>query len=371
MKVLHVISGGETGGSKNHVISLLSQFPKEDVILVCMQKGELYEDALKNNIDVRLLEQKSRYDVQAAKKLTQIIKEENADIVHSHGPRANLFAALIKRSFKRPLVTTMHSDPTLDFMKGGIKGKVFTKLNLWTYKRMDHFFAVSERFKSHLIQLGVHSIDITTIYNGIDFTPATKQRTLTRADLGLTEDELVISMVARLHPVKGHNYVFDALKQLNDPKVKVLLVGDGPYKQDLINQVNKLGLDDAVHFLGFRNDINELYQISDLGMLASLSESFPLALLEAAKEHTSVITTEVGGVDQLVPNPGYGWIVRPKNSNELAGAIEEAAEMKKTTPDELKAKGDRLYNHASEAFSLTQLAASYRDTYEQLMSNHR
>lgn len=371
MKVIHVISGGETGGSKNHVISLLSQFPKEEMTLICMQKGELYDDAIKQNLDVRLLEQKSRYDLQAAKKLTKIIEEEEADIVHSHGPRANLFTSLIKRSFNRPLVTTMHSDPTLDFMKGGVKGKLFTKLNLWTYKRMDHFFAVSERFKSHLIQLGVHAINITTIYNGIDFTPSTKTRTLTRADFGLTEEELVIAMVARLHPVKGHQYVFEALKQLDDPKIKVLLVGDGPYKQELIDQANKLGIDSSVHFLGFRSDINEIYQISDLGMLASLSESFPLALLEAAKEHRTLISTEVGGVDQLVPNSEYGWIVRPKNSSELAEAIKEAADMKKTTPFTLKEKGDRLYHHASETFSLTQLAASYRDTYEQLMKNNR
>ncbi|MCA0970984.1 glycosyltransferase family 4 protein [Halobacillus litoralis] len=371
MKVIHVISGGETGGSKNHVITLLSQFPKEEMVLICMQKGELYEEAAKQNLDVRLLEQKSRYDIQASKKLTQIIKEEKADIVHSHGPRANLFTSLIKRSFKRPLVTTMHSDPTLDFMKGGIKGKLFTKLNLWTYKRMDHFFAVSERFKSHLVQLGVHSIDITTIYNGIDFTPSSKTKTLTRADLGLTEDELVISMVARLHPVKGHQYVFDALKQIDHPNVKVLLVGDGPYKQELMDQVNKLDLDSSVHFLGFRSDINEIYQISDLGLLASLSESFPLALLEAAKEHRSIISTEVGGVDQLVPNPMYGWIVRPKDSNELAEAFTEAVEMKRQSPQELKEKGERLYKHASEKFSLTQLAASYRETYEQLMKNNR
>ncbi|SDJ27691.1 glycosyltransferase family 4 protein [Salimicrobium halophilum] len=360
MKIAQVISGAETGGSKNHVLSLLEQFPREEMLLICMQKGDLYYAASRRDIDVRLLEQKSRYDMTAAKRLVELLKEEEVNIVHSHGPRANLFAATAKKKFNKPLVTTMHSDPTLDFMGGGVKGKVFTKLNLWAYKRMDHFFAVSERFKQQLIDLNIHAIDITTIYNGIDFEPTGKTRTLTRSDLGLTEHDLVLAMVARLHPVKGHQYAFEALK--NHPDIHLLVVGSGPYESEIREQAKGMP---NVHFLGRRSDVDEIYQISDVGLLTSVSESFPLALLEAAKEKRPVITSDVGGVRELVPNEEYGWVVPIKDPDSLEEVLQEAVTCKNTGA--LRQKGYNLYKRASEHFSSENMAKSYKNVYSRLL----
>ena len=254
----------------------------------------------------------------------------------------------------------MHSDPTLDFMGGGMKGRIFTKLNLWAYKRMDHFFAVSERFKQQLIDLNIHAIDITTIYNGIDFEPTGKTRTLTRSDLGLTEHDLVLAMVARLHPVKGHQYAFEALK--NNPDIHLLVVGSGPYESEIREQAEGMP---NVHFLGQRSDVDEIYQISDIGLLTSVSESFPLALLEAAKEKRPVITTDVGGVRELVPNEDYGWVVPIKDSDSLAEVFQQALACKEA--ETLKQKGYNLYNRASTNFSAENVAKSYKDVYKKLL----
>ncbi|SIS41434.1 glycosyltransferase family 4 protein [Salimicrobium flavidum] len=360
MKIAQVISGAESGGSKNHVLSLLEQFPSEEMILICMQKGDLYDAAKRRGVDVRLLEQKNRYDIKAGSRLVDLIRKENVDIVHSHGPRANLFAATVKNKFNKPLVTTMHSDPTLDFMGGGVKGKIFTKLNLWAYKKMDHFFAVSERFKQQLIDIGIHSIDITTIYNGIDFEPTGKTRTLTRSDLGLTEHDLVLAMVARLHPVKGHAYAFEALK--SHPDIHLLVVGSGPYESEIREKAKGMK---NIHFLGQRSDVDEIYQISDAGLLTSVSESFPLALLEAAKEKRPVITTDVGGVRELVPEDSYGWVVPSEDSGALVKAFQEALDCK--NQGLLKQKGYNIYTHASESFSAENVAKSYKNVYEKLL----
>ncbi|QSS99804.1 glycosyltransferase [Pontibacillus sp. ALD_SL1] len=361
MRVVHLISGGETGGSKNHLLTLLSQFNKEDVSLLVMQKGALYEEALEKGIDVHPLDQSSRYDVRVISKLKRFLKNGGYDLLHTHGPRANLYGALIKRSTNIPWITTIHSDPKLDFLKGGIKGKVFTKINLWAISRIDHFFAVSERFKEDLISLGISGEKITTVYNGIDFSKGSYAKgNLTRKELNLNESDFVASMVARLHPIKGHEEVFQAVKSLQDSSFQLLLVGGGPEEESLKSRVKELGIENQVHFLGFRSDVPDIYQISDVGLLASYSESFPLALLEAGREDTPVIATDVGGVQHMVSD--YGWVVPIKDSEALKSAFTRAINKKET--GELAPMGRQFHEYASSNFSLEQLAEATEKMYK-------
>jgi len=367
LKVLHVISGGETGGSRKHVVTLLAKFPKETASLVVFQEGPLAKEAREQNIDVHLLSQTSRYDLSVLKKLVELIESGRYDLLHTHGPRANLYAALIKNKINIPWITTIHSDPSLDFMKSGLKGFLFTKLNLWALKKIDYFFAVSERFKENLITLGISGNKVKTVYNGIDFSNDANSYALRRADLGLSDEDFVITMVARLHPIKGHMLVLDALKSLNRPGIKLLIVGDGSLEKELKDRTSHLGLEEQVKFLGFRQDVDAIYSLSDVALMASYSESFPLALLEAANQRIPVITTDVGGVGQLIADERLGWIVPIGDSSSIAEAIDKAYARKRQ--NELSIMGQALYKHASTHFSLNNLyeetIATYRYVIEQ------
>ncbi|MBA9027824.1 glycosyltransferase [Peribacillus huizhouensis] len=365
MKVLHVISGGETGGSRKHVNTLLKKFPTEQVCLLVFQEGILAEEARQAGIRVELMKQSSRYDLSVLKKLTGFINEEEFDIVHSHGPRANLFLSLIKKNMKAAWVTTIHSDPKLDFMKGGVKGFLFTKLNLSTLKKIDYFFAVSDRFKANLMALGISGDKIQSIYNGIDFIEPLKRDTEMRHSFNLKNDDLVLTMVARLHPIKGHDLVLHALNKLNNLKIHLLLVGDGPIKTEIERMVHDLGLDKQVHFLGFRKDVDEIYSISDVALLASHSESFPLALLEAANQKTPVLTTDVGGVRQLVTDERYGWVTDVNDVEAYCGAMQEAYQLH--IDNKLQERGLNLYEHAKANFSLDLLYELTCKTYESIL----
>lgn len=367
MNVLHVISGGETGGSRKHVVTLLSKFAPGTATLVVFQDGPLAAEARQAGIDVRLLTQSSRYDLSVLSKLVALIRHERFDLLHTHGPRANLYGALIKRNITIPWMTTVHSDPRLDFMKSGWKGKWFTRLNVWALRKVDYFFAVSERFKESLVELGIAAERIQTIYNGIDFDDAPRPHTLRRADLGLREEDLVIAMVARLHPIKGHALVFDALASLSDPDMKLLVVGDGPLAAELREKAAQSGIGRQVQFLGFRRDVADIYALSDVALMASYSESFPLALLEAANERLPVISTDVGGVRQLIASSDMGWIVPVGDRAALAQAMREARSRKQ----ELKTMGERLYEHASTHFSLQRLYEETVATYERVLAIHR
>lgn len=364
MKVVHLISGGETGGSRKHLVTLLAKFPKETATLVVFQDGQLANEARESGIDVHVLTQRSRYDLSVLKRLIKFIQEGQYDILHTHGPRANLFASFIIGKLNTVWVTTIHSDPTLDFVKSGLKGFVFTRLNLFAIKKIHHFFAVSSRFKENLMTLGIPANKITTIYNGIEFTEEKASRAFTRQDLDVKDEDFVMAMVARLHPIKGHEIVFEALKKLDNPNIKLLLVGNGPIEAELKKKVTELHLEHQVRFLGFRQDVDEIYAVSDIAMLASYSESFPLALLEAANQHIPLITTDVGGVQNLVTSPDFGWIVPIRDVDAMKDAINEAYHNR----EGLKEMGDKLYTYASSHFSLDNLYHEVTMAYQHLLN---
>lgn len=363
MTILHLISGGETGGSKNHLISLLSQFSSEEIILCVMEEGLLSTDAKKAGIRTEILNQKSRYDFSVVKKLSNLIKKENISLIHTHGPRANLFAYLTRMICPFKWVTTIHSDPSLDFVKGGLKGKVFTVLNMNLIKKIDHFFAVSHRFGEMLEGFGIKKDKISIIYNGISFQEPNYQN-LSPDQFGLNRNDFVVIMVARYHPIKNHDLAINAITKLREEgiPVQLLCVGDGPERQVL---ERKVAGKDYIHLVGFRDDIHAILELGDCLLLTSNSESFPLVLLEAARAKKPIVTTDVGGVAALLPTEDYGYIVPIGNLNMVVEALKELYSSKLS--GDIQMKGEKLYQHAKEKFSLNQLEEDTRNTYSKLL----
>ncbi|MFL8936297.1 glycosyltransferase family 4 protein [Rossellomorea oryzaecorticis] len=358
MKVLHLISGGETGGSKNHLLSLLQQFNKEDILLGVFQEGKLSQEAKELGLPLVVFGQSSRYDFSVLKKIASLIKKERISIVHTHGPRANLFTYFLKKRINFKWITTVHSDPSKDFIKGGVKGKVFTWLNMRILKEIDYFFAVTNRFKEMLVGFGLDGDKMFVIYNGISFEPVEGPK-LSREEIGLSNEDFVVTMVARLHPIKGHDLAFQALQSLKGKysNLKLLLIGDGPIKEELQKNVKDRGIQDNVLFLGFQKGVHNYLAISDVKLLTSYSESFPLVILESARERTPVISTDVGGVKDLISEPSLGWVIPTGDAEPIAKAIEEAIKDRKEGL--LKAKGAELHEKAAKNYSLQNL---YSDT---------
>jgi Asp/Glu/hydantoin racemase len=127
MKVLHVISGGDTGGAKTSVINLLKALKEiVTVKLVCFIEAEFAEAARENGIDVVILEQSSRLDFSVVSKLTDMIVEDGYDIVNCHGARANYICSKMSHKIKVPFITTIHSDYLHDFDNNIYKKNIFT-----------------------------------------------------------------------------------------------------------------------------------------------------------------------------------------------------------------------------------------------------
>lgn len=366
MKVLHLNAGNETGGGMVHILTLLNGLNHDEVILGLFEKCQMYHEAKKMGIRVVYFGQKSKYDLSILRRISRFIQSEEIQIVHSHGPRANLFSCLLKVFCKNcKWVTTLHSDPRDDFLGAGLRGRVFTKLHLSCLRSLDHYFAISNRFKDLLIQFGVCQDKITTIYNGINFEiPDYTQ--VTRQELGLHHDDFVMIMVARLHAVKGHIVAFEAMKKLvkNNPSIKLILVGDGGLSSELKDKAKTMGLEHHILFLGHQDNIHGLFSIADLKLITSYSESFPLVMLEAARAKVPVISTDVGGVKDLISSKELGWVIPTKNPEALVNAIQEAVHLKEES--KLQDIGKNLYDKASADYSIDQFSNQIYSTYQLL-----
>ncbi|ANU18014.1 hypothetical protein BBI11_13635 [Planococcus maritimus] len=362
MKVLHVISGGETGGSKKHLLQLLTNSPVEAELLL-LTEGAFAEDARKAGIPVTVVQQNSRLDRSAPRKILLVLKKGRFSIVHTHGARANFLIDSVYKKLGMPWFITVHSDPTLDFLhQPKPLAKVFTILNQRAMRRADHLFAVSEKFKDMLVQMGVKPNRITPVFNGINFhetLPDFDKRAI-RESLSTGEDDFVFAIVARLHPVKGHDILLNAFAQINQP-CKLWVIGDGDRSQKLRDQAAALGIENRVQFLGARTDVDRLLYAADVSLLTSHSESFPLVLLESADMATPVIATNVGGVPALVDPGKTGWIVEPGRVDALEHVMAKA--MQANTQE----MGSMLRSFAKENFSNEKLQQEIRQIYETVL----
>ena len=218
MKILHVISGGDTGGAKTHLLSLIKKLQNTETIkIVCFVPGEFYKEAVALGYNVVLLKQLTRFDLKVVKQILTIIKDEGFDILHCHGARANFIALLIKKHINIPFVTTVHSDFNQDFANNFIKNLIFTPLNKIALKKFDYYIAVSEELKLLLNKNGIDNSKIFVVNNGIEFNTDTKpiSREDFRKKYSITcpLDDAWVGIAARFHIVKGHkifiiNYFF-------------------------------------------------------------------------------------------------------------------------------------------------------------------
>ncbi|MBT2581300.1 glycosyltransferase [Planococcus sp. ISL-109] len=365
MKVLHIISGGETGGSKKHLVQLLTNSPVEAELLL-LTEGAFAEDARKAGIPVTVIGQSSRFDRSTGKKILSFLKIGGFSLVHSHGARANFLINSIYKKLGMPWFITVHSDPTLDFLhQPKPLAKIFTMLNQRAMRRADHLFAVSEKFKDMLIQMGVEPKKITSVFNGINFhktLPAFDKQAI-RESLGAHPEDFVFAIVARLHPVKGHDILLEAFAKTGKAPWKLWVIGEGDLRMKLEQQAEKLGLQDRVAFLGKRDDVDELLYAADVSLLTSHSESFPLVLLESADMATPVISTNVGGVPALVDPGKTGWIVEPGRADALMYAIEQAMD----TATDTEEMGHQLRSFAKERFSNENLQRDIHTVYSKVL----
>ncbi len=373
MKILHLISGGDSGGAKTHLKNLVYKLSEYATITVaCLMEGDFYTDFAANYKDTVLFKQKNRMDLSVASAIANKLRTENYDLLHVHGARANFVSVFLKKKINIPIVTTMHSDYLLDF-DDFFKKLVFTNMNRFALRKIDYFIAVSDAFSTMLRERNFRPNSIQTVYNGMNFSAVpqtvTDKETFARNyGIAYNKDYIYVGILARLDLVKDiATFVRCAAKaHRQNPRLRFLIGGDGAERKNLEALARNLGVGEGLQFLGYVSDNYGFLNFIDINTLTSLCESFPYSMLEGAAMHLPMVASRVGGIPALVRDGETGFLFDVGNYNEMASHILTLAD----DPALLRQMGENIYTFATEQFSDDSFARKHIEMYKNVLDDY-
>jgi glycosyltransferase involved in cell wall biosynthesis len=341
IKVINVISDTNIGGAGKILLSFLENYDRNKFDLeVFVPKNSLLIPEIKK-LDVKYSEIDGIADRSmnnnAVKLFKEMFEKKKPDIVHTH---ATLSARIAAREYgKCKIVHTRHSvfDQPAYKKKFPIK-QIIGSLN---NRLSDVILAVSPAAKENIVETGTNPKKVRVIFNGV--APAKvlekEERLKIRERYGIKQTDFVCAIIARLEYVKGHEYVIEAAKKLQDrgiKDIKFIIAGTGSIEKELHQKVKSMNLNNVI-FTGFIKEIWEIENIMDLQLNASYgTEATSLSLLEGMSLGVPAVVSFFGGNPYVIETGINGMVVKKKDADEIASAV-------------LKLKGDKaLYERLSE-----------------------
>lgn len=295
----------------------------------------------------------------AIRKLRAIVSEGRYDVVHAHGLRAGIDAALAARGVC-PVVLTVHNLVHPD-VAGRAKYQAYRQAESLAVRLTDHTFAVSQEIATHLGRMRAARGKVEVLYLGIGDAPATSRSPAAiRDELGVKEGEGLVVTASRLAPQKALPVMFRALASADTPFVLAVL-GTGPQEEELRRVAAEAGIAERVRWLGFRADVADYIAAGDVFCLSSVWEGVPLAAQEAILLGVPIVATAVGGMPELVEDAVTGRLVPAGDPAALAAALRQvlgSEALRKTFADGAR---ERLRERFSTERMLARLSTEYRE----------
>jgi len=310
----------------------------------------------------------SRYGswyIQSLKKVLYDIKKETPyDLIHCHTIFPDGYAgAFLKEEFGVPVVSTIHGSDIMLYPK---RSQAIYDRTLEALERNDHVITVSERLRQEALNMHP-GLSATTIYNGFDperFAPMDKGEA--RRALGLSEEGQLLLFIGNLLPVKGVHFLLKAFAEVakEAKDLNLILIGDGPLKENLRNQASELNIQDRVSFLGRKpySEIPRWIAARDVVTLTSKSEGLPSVLLETMGCGRAMVATDVGGIKEILKDGETGLLAEPENPSHIAACYRK---LFVENPAMIQEMGDRAFV-ASRELTWERNAQKVQECYQQV-----
>lgn len=329
VRIVHVVNTfGFGGGAERHVLALVAgQVAAGHEVGVAYLKETTdaagYSRQLRLlGVDAQALGDDSKLPIAAARRLARLVTDRQPDVVHSHLPRADIACATARRlpawQSDAICMSSVHNDEEF-FRRVGLR-----QLLSLTYRSFDHVIAISSRVAGTLTNvLRVPAARVSVVPYGVEPRIVAPTGRL-RNELGLAANTPVIGTLARVTRQKGIDILLHAVAQLERDVHTVVVGPDEPDAPALHRLAADLGVDERVHFLGFRSDAAELLAEFDVFCLPARWEGFGLVLLEAGLAAVPIVASDIGPINEIVSSGDGGWLVAPERSDLLAEALREA-----------------------------------------------
>jgi glycosyltransferase involved in cell wall biosynthesis len=333
-------------------------------------------------------------DATALCRLVALVRRERPHILHTHTSKAGTLGRLAARWTRVPVVVHTPHGHVFHSYEGRLRTSLFIQLERTFAPWTDRLVALTDTERREHLELGIgRDGQWRTIHSGVDLSPFEASRGLrhsVRAALGIPAEAVVLGTVGRLVPVKGHQYLIDALARLAADRspLCLLLVGDGPLRGDLVTRARSLGLEvrihapaaegqalergpavpapaarATVHLLGLRRDVPRLLSAMDLFVLPSLNEGMGRVLVEAMAMELPCVASRVSGIPDVVEVGATGLLVPPRDAAALARAIGSLLDDRQTA----RAMGSWGRQTVVRAFGLERMLDRLELLYRELL----
>lgn len=325
IKILQCIRQGQVGGGESHLLSLVEHLDKSvfEPVVLSFTDGPMIDRLNAIGIPVHVIPTTKPFDITKWKTVKKFIKDQNVQLVHAHGTRANSNVLWASKSLRLPVIYTIHGWSFHPDQKTLVrKIRILGERYLTSKSDLNISVSASNQQTGRNV---IRSFKSIVINNGIDlnkFNPHNSYEDI-RQELQLPKDLTLVLFIARftLHkqPLTLINAFADALKK--NPKMHLLMVGDGDQKAEALKLTDQLNIKNRVTFQSFRLDVPDVLASADIFVLPSLWEGLPIGLLEAMAMKKAIIASNVDGTSEIIRHNENGWLVE---TDRLVENLKEA-----------------------------------------------
>jgi len=358
LRIVQVVENLELGGLECMAVDLAiaQQQAGHQVLVYCLHTaGPLAERLAAAGIPVVAFDKARGLSARAVFAMARSLRGDRADVVHGHNPGVHHYAAVAARLAGVPVcINTRHS--ALDSRGHPYRERYFR----WVRPLTGHVVFDCDYVRQGLQQnLRYPSAKCSVILNGIPLEgflarPASPGSRLPRIRFGA---------IGRLVPAKAHAVLIDAFARVcrSAPAAELSIYGYGPLDAELGGQIARLGLEGRVKLEGRTGDVPVALQGLDVFVLSSVSEGLPLAILEAMAAGLPIVSTNVGGIPEVVAKES-AWLCPPGDAGALAAAMLQAVEC-----GDLRKRGESSRRLAAASYGIEHMARRYQELYRRLL----
>lgn len=344
IKILRIISRLNIGGPAIHTILLSHELDKMgyQTILVKgsegVKEGNMMALAQEKGVKPVLIPDLGREidlkkDMKALYKIYKLIKSERPDIVHTHTAKAGAVGRIEAWLAGVPTIVHTFHGHVFEGYFGRLKTWIFIIIERILARLTDSIITLSEGLKKELVNIKIApSSKISIIPLGLEldrFISPDVRKNRFKTSLGIAPDTLLVGIVGRLVPIKGHRVFLEAVRKIMKLRldisdlqpVKFIVIGDGELRSELEEYTDGLDIREHVIFTGFRADLPDIYADTDIIVLSSYNEGTPVSLIEAMTAGVPIVATKVGGVSDLIHDGVTGLLVPAGDADALAAGV--------------------------------------------------
>lgn len=370
INILYIIFNSKIGGGPEHLYNLLkfADRAKYRFYVIAPNDG-IYFNKFSDYSTVIEMDLRHHYLFNMFR-ISKVIKDKHISICHAHGRGAGMYGRPIKIFCKN--VKSIYTYHGIHYFEERfvINDIIFLFIEKIFKYFTDANIAVSRKEYEESIRIGLGEKNKSYIvYNGVDLTkfnqyPRGKEYLLNDG-ININENTIVLGCVARFDPEKGYVELIKAVKKVEKiyHNIILLIIGDGPERKKIENEIQNQKIEDKIFLLGFRQDIPQLLKCIDIYVSASYKEGLPYALIEALASETLVVATKTTGNDEIIYDGETGILCNVKNVESLSNAIIKMIQEPENHAS-YRAKGLKLVKNK---FAIETMVNNTFDIYRKIM----